>query len=49
MNSMDKMVVILVAGVLIGVGMNQYMYDKDLDGMPNDKDEFPSDPNECNR
>ena len=46
MNSMDKMVVILVAGVLIGIGINQYMYDKDLDGMPNDKDDFPSNPDE---
>ena len=44
MNLMDKIVVVMVAGVLIGVGINQYMYDKDLDGVPNDKDDFPSDP-----
>ena len=36
----------MVAGVLIGVGINQYMYDKDLDGVSNDKDDFPSDPDE---
>ena len=46
MNSMDKIVAVLVVGVLIGVGINQYMYDKDLDGVSNDKDEFPSDPDE---
>ena len=43
---MDKIVVVMVAGVLIGVGINQYMHDKDLDGVPNDKDDFPSDPDE---
>ena len=46
MNLMDKIVVVMVAGVLIGVGINQYMYDKDLDGVSNDKDAFPSDPDE---
>ena len=46
MNLMDKIVVVMVAGVLIGVGINQYMYDKDLDGVSNDKDDFPSNPNE---
>ena len=42
MNLMDKMVVVMVAGVLIGVGINQYMYDKDMDGVSNDNDDFPS-------
>ena len=44
MNLMDKIVAVMVAGVLIGVGINQYMYDKDMDGVSNDKDAFPSDP-----
>ena len=43
MNLMDKIVAVMVAGVLIGVGINQYMYDKDMDGVSNDKDDFPSD------
>ena len=34
MNLMDKIVAVMVAGVLIGVGINQYMYDKDMDGVP---------------
>jgi len=46
MNLMDKIVAVMVTGVLIGVGINQYMYDKDLDGVSNDKDDFPSDPDE---
>ena len=29
MNLMDKIVVVMVVGILIGVGINQYMYDKD--------------------
>ena len=46
MNLMDKVVALLVAGVLISVGINQDMYDKDLDGVSNDLHEFPSDSNE---
>ena len=46
MNLMDKVVAVLVAGVLISVGISQYMYDKDLDGVSNDLDEFPSDSDE---
>ena len=42
MNLMDKMVVVLVVGTLIGVGINQYISDKDMDGVSNDKDAFLS-------
>lgn len=45
---MDKVVVVLVVGTLIGVGINQYISDKDMDGVSNDKDAFPSDSNEWN-
>jgi len=48
MNLMDKVVVVLVVGTLIGVGINQYISDKDMDGVSNDKDAFPSDSNEWN-
>ena len=45
---MNKLVVVLVIGALLGAGINQYLYDKDMDGTPNDKDAFPSDSNEWN-
>ena len=48
MKLMDKVVVVLVVGTLIGVGINQYIHDKDMDGVSNDKDAFPSDSNEWN-
>ena len=48
MNSMDKLVVVLVIGVLLGAGINQYLYDRDMDGVSNDKDAFPSDSSEWN-
>ena len=46
MKLMDKVVALLVAGTLISVGISQYMYDKDLDGVSNDLDEFPNDSDE---
>ena len=46
MNLTDKAVVILVVGILMGVGINQYVNDKDMDGVSNDIDAFPSDSGE---
>ena len=37
---------ILIVGVLIGIGINQYFYDKDFDGVPNNEDIFPNDSDE---
>ena len=46
MSLTDKAVVILVVGILMGVGVNQYVNDKDMDGVSNDIDAFPSDSGE---
>ena len=38
---------LLVAiSTLIGLLLAQYLHDSDLDGIPNDEDEFPSNPDE---
>ena len=46
MNSIVKLSSILVIGLLLGAIFNQVLYDRDFDGIPNDKDEFPTDSSE---
>ena len=46
MNSIVKLSSILVIGLLLGAIFNQILYDRDFDGIPNDKDEFPTDSSE---
>ena len=46
MNSIVKLSSILVIGLLLGAIFNQMLYDRDFDGIPNDKDEFPTDSSE---
>ena len=46
MKSIVKLSSILVIGLLLGAIFNQVLYDRDFDGIPNDKDEFPTDSSE---
>ena len=46
MNSIVKLSSILVIGLLLGAIFNQMLYDRDFDGIPNDKDDFPTDSSE---
>ena len=43
MKSKAKIFTLLAVGFLMGSGINQYMYDRDLDGISNEKDAFPND------
>ena len=46
MESKAKILTLIVLGILIGSGINQYINDKDLDGVPNENDAFPNDATE---
>jgi len=46
MKSFVKLSSILVVGLLVGAIVNQMLYDRDFDGIPNTDDDFPSDSNE---
>ena len=46
MEAKAKVFTLIVIGVLLGSGINQYMYDKDLDGISNEEDAFPNDSTE---
>jgi hypothetical protein len=46
MEAKAKIFTLIVIGVLLGSGINQYMYDKDLDGITNEEDAFPNDSTE---
>ena len=46
MKSIVKLSSILVIGLLLGAIFNQMLYDRDFDGIPNDKDDFPTDSSE---
>ncbi len=46
MESKAKIFTLIIIGALIGSGIDQYMYDKDLDGTSNENDAFPNDPTE---
>ena len=46
MEAKNKFVAITIVGVLIGAIISQYIHDKDMDGIPNDKDEFPNNSDE---
>jgi len=46
MISKAKIFTLIAVGFLIGSGINQYMYDKDLDGISNENDAFPNDSTE---
>jgi predicted transglutaminase-like cysteine proteinase len=46
MESKAKIFTLMIIGVLMGSGINQYMYDKDLDGISNENDAFPNDSTE---
>ena len=46
MESKVKILTLIVLGILIGSGINQYINDKDLDGVPNENDAFPNDATE---
>ena len=48
MESKAKIFTLIIIAVLIGSGVNQYRYDKDLDGITNENDRFPNDSNEWN-
>ena len=42
----NKIISVVLIGILIGVFFSEYMYDQDFDGIPNDKDDFPNDSKE---
>jgi len=46
MNSIGKFSSILVVGLLLGAFVNQMLYDRDFDGIPNDEDSFPKNSDE---
>ena len=46
METKNKFVAITIVSVLIGAVISQYIHDKDMDGIPNDKDEFPNNSDE---
>ena len=46
MNLNNKIISILLVGAFIGVFVSEYMYDRDLDGVPNDRDDFPNNASE---
>ena len=48
MESKTKILTLIIIGVLIGSGINQYRIDKDLDGIANENDAFPNDSTEWN-
>ena len=43
MESKAKIFTLIIVGILIGSGINQYINDKDLDGVSNKNDAFPND------
>ena len=42
----NKIISVVLIGILIGVFFSEYMYDQDFDGIPNDIDDFPNDSKE---
>ncbi len=46
MKSEKKIILTIAVGSLLVLILAQYLHDKDLDGIPNDKDAFPNNPDE---
>ena len=42
----NKIISVVLIGILIGVFFSEYLYDQDFDGIPNNKDDFPNDSKE---
>ena len=46
MRTENKLMALVVIGLILGAGIGQLLYDRDLDGIPNSVDSFPSNSSE---